>query len=366
MISSRIIGLSFLPQTGLTSIDRVGINNPLNRYKLPTKFMINLASKQSQITADNLCGRLSFQSRLFHIGHLHDIKSRIETYPGISRVLEDPVINNGITTTRYLGFTLRSGNKPEFTVTTVTNEAGELHSADGPALSMSLRSSDIHPIGEELQFIAQTVEIYYKNNKVHRDNGPALIAFKTSFLATAPPSQQKPNPDNLTHDDNIISMYCQNGLLHRTDGPAIIMKSKRRIYEFCYNRGMLNDIETQPAVKIEIEPPNMLEDVVDQLTMSCINGAYRDGLSVQSNRITTDDKDQQTIVPALHVYTKDNVIHRTDGPAIITKLTDRYYLNHYRFCDMAEYCSALDNTAISMAVQLEFDADRAMPFASGD
>lgn len=90
--------------------------------------------------------------------------------------------------------------------------------------------------------------IYYKNKKIHRDIGPAII-----------------------YDDGEVR-YCMNGKLHRLIGPAVIREIGRHFW-FINGHDVTYEIN-QWAKEMEIDLKNLTEDdvILIQIKWSEYNG----------------------------------------------------------------------------------------------
>ena len=96
---------------------------------------------------------------------------------------------------------------------------------------------------------------YYLDEKVHRNNGPAVIAylsnggrFENYYYHGKKYRENGPEEILYYEDGNIMGeIYCFNELCHREDGPAIIWfkKNGSKVYYYYFN-GIEFDPENLP------------------------------------------------------------------------------------------------------------------------
>ena len=97
-------------------------------------------------------------------------------------------------------------------------------------------------------FLQNKITFFSKNNKLHNEDGPAVIST---------------NIFNLNDDDiETIRTECYlNGICHREDGPAIIHFHKGKVWEelYYYNNKLLGEIKNKKQYKEYVEKRKLLE-----------------------------------------------------------------------------------------------------------
>jgi hypothetical protein len=144
------------------------------------------------------------------------------------------------------------------------------------------RNPNIYEVELDRRVKVEKDEIkYYKNGKVHRDDGPALIS----------------------SDGNVV--YCKNGNFHRDNGPAIIGKNGNILY---FKYGDLHR-DDGPAV-IHADGQSFY---------------YKNGIVHRDDGPAVIGKNGE------FAYYKNGVLHRDDGPAIIhADGTKEYWKDGYK------------------------------------
>lgn len=179
------------------------------------------------------------------------------------------------------------------------------------------------------------VEEYYKNGKIHRDNGPARIEYSLDKVYSEEYYKyNKLHRDNLPAviryfgNTNIIKLekYFMNGKIHRDNGPAIITYSKTGIK-------LLEEYYTHGKKKYEVKSPFLTTTntrfIKEAHFFAC--GFHRDE-SIGPAYIEYN-KNGNVLS---EVYYKQGEIYRHNGPSImkyyddgIIKSEEYYRTNKY-------------------------------------
>jgi hypothetical protein len=119
---------------------------------------------------------------------------------------------------------------------------------------------------------------YYKNDRLHREDGPALI---------------------MTTGEEGWFLF---GLLHRIDGPAMYTKDMKHIVYYVHGR--CHRVDGPALIPFEGKCLLLKDD-----TISYLSGVY-------GNFDTGSE-----------YYYQHNNLHRSDGPAVITPTKERFFIN---------------------------------------
>ena len=182
-------------------------------------------------------------------------------------------------------FELINGNKYWY-------KEGKLHREDGPAVEF-----------------ANGTKIWFKEGKYHREDGPAVEytdGDKQWFIEGKLHREDGPAMES----SNGAKSWYKEGKLHRDDGPAIEYYNGKKEW---YLEGKKY---TEEEYNIKINALN--EKLYTNTEVNTL---------IQKEKLTGKFKfyDGKTI------FFKDGLVHREDGPAIITCYTDYYFIENKKY-----------------------------------
>ena len=94
-------------------------------------------------------------------------------------------------------------------------------------------------MSSELRIDKDKIEYLYQHNKLHRENGPALINSNGTKFWYKNGHRHRENGPTIIYPNGIKKWY-KYGLLHRENGPAIIFPDKTKVW---YIKGKLIKIQ---------------------------------------------------------------------------------------------------------------------------
>lgn len=154
--------------------------------------------------------------------------------------------------------------------------------------------------------------IWYKDDQVHREDGPAVI--KTNGIEQwykQGKLHREDGPAIISGNQHGERRWYINGELHRDDGPAVILSDGTKRW---YQNGLLHRDNDLPAIE---RPDGTLEWYKD-------GNLHREGepaiIKPQQRRMFSQYPNEE------HWY-NNGMLHREDGPAIIRNNGEKsYYL----------------------------------------
>ena len=171
---------------------------------------------------------------------------------------------------------------------------------------------------------------WYRNSKLHRDDGPAVIGSNYNEWYQDGVLHRLDGPASIIVDVRsrkyIERRWFQNGMLHRLDGPAIITDSKQEWYV----NGKLHR-EDGPAIELS-----------DGTKMWFINNnKHRDNgpaeidcfgveMWYQNDQLHRLDGPAVTYPDGSEEWYVDGELHRINGPAVIMNGKEKWYMNGVR------------------------------------
>ena len=168
---------------------------------------------------------------------------------------------------------------------------------------------------------------WYKNNELHRDDGPAIIGSNYTEWYQHGQLHRLDGPASIVVDVRtrkyIERRWFKNGKLHREDGPAVITESKQEWYQ----HGQFHRLDG-PAVEMSdgtkmwfVNNEKHREDGPAEIDCFGVEQWYQhDNLHrLDGPAITYPDGSEEWYV--------DGYRHRINGPAVIMNGKEKWYIN---------------------------------------
>lgn len=160
-----------------------------------------------------------------------------------------------------------------------------------------------------------------ENKQLSNDNEPSIIHYKKDYY----------------YDIRVTKIWYKNNLIHKDVGPAILISYTNKISTIAslyYTNGLLN---SQNNIAIDVKK-ECLKDIVDyidnkiySMVKQIINESQYYGSNVYFNynngNLISSENDPSIYYTDFEIYTKDNLIHRESGPAVVTNMLKCYYIN---------------------------------------